>query len=207
MIAHKIPHPVFGVAGCCLAILAAISSFHHFAHAEMNETDESGALAALDSDLNGDGIPDRAEIVPPFGDEYDNTLRLFLAREGGELELVTEARGFVWGNVGMIVGQEPTLDVNAQGSLLVGSQNQAIGRNRWQQQVTIAYRDGKFRVAGYSYFAYDTLDPEPGPTECDLNLFTGKGVLNGKNLRFKKARTPVEDWQGKTEYALCGLES
>lgn len=80
------------------------------------------------------------------------------------------------------------------------SQNYGIGRNRWEQTLTLAYREGAFVLAGFTYNWYDSLDLENSGT-CDVNLLTGKGVLETGNetvtetsFRTKSFNGPIEHW-------------
>jgi hypothetical protein len=81
--------------------------------------------------------------------------------------------------------------------------NEAIGRNRWHLTLTIAWRDGAYRVAGVTYGHYDTLDPE-NSGGCDLNLLTGRGVqttsLGTQSVTaVDLPAIPVTDWTDETQ--------
>jgi hypothetical protein len=71
------------------------------------------------------------------------------------------------------------LSVNASGSLKITSENESIGRNRWSRTLTVAYRNNKYVLAGFTYQDRDTLNPRAGES-CDYNLITGRGVRNGR---------------------------
>ena len=120
------------------------------------------------ADFTGDGINDRAELVAlERGD--DATLRLW---KNGAFALEAPAIAWVGG-----IGQEPALTVTPHGSLQVTSMNEAIGRNRWHETLTIAYRGGQFVVAGYTYDWYDTLNlMDQG--SCDMNLLSGNAFVD-----------------------------
>jgi len=122
----------------------------------------------LVADFTGDGINDRAEIVAmERGD--DATLRLW---KNGVFMLEAPAIAWVGG-----IGQEPELTVTPHGSLQVTSMNEAIGRNRWHETLTITYRRGTFLVAGYTYDWYDTLNLMDQGT-CDMNFLSGKTFID-----------------------------
>lgn len=97
------------------------------------------------------------------------------------------------------IGQQPSLTVTPRGSLQVMSHNSAIGRNRWEQVHTLAWRNGAMRVAGYTYRWYDTLKFDDSGS-CDLNLLSGKGeVSKGREdeTRMISVSIPayaVQDW-------------
>jgi hypothetical protein len=67
------------------------------------------------------------------------------------------------------------LATNSSGSLLV-RQGSDVGRGRWYRTITIAYRDGAYRLVGFTYYHFDTFNGRT--TSCDYNLLTGTGVKN-----------------------------
>lgn len=147
--------------------------------------------AEIIGDLDGDGTPDRAELVevPEGGDA---TLNIY---DGGT-QLIVNALALVW--VGG-AGQQPELTITDHGSLRVHAMNISIGRNKWHETLTIAFRQGQYKVAGYTYSWYDGLDMK-NQGECDVNLLTGKGILAlgmdwTKSTFTTKARAmPVQEW-------------
>lgn len=148
--------------------------------------------AVVTTDWNGDGGFDRAVLVErpeaadlyiylSNGHEHDAGMSLAVARPG------LLWRGAMW-------GMQPELGLNAAGSLLVHTMNEGIGRHRWRETLTIAYRDGQFLVAGFTFSSYDTLDP--GLTrECDANFLSGKGVLDGNGFKVYTRAVPLADWR------------
>lgn len=151
--------------------------------------------------------------VPVDGDIYRYRAVLSETEEGGDLFIFTDAgegwveavhaRDIVWR--GGMYGQEPWLEANEHGSLKIYSENSAIGRDRWEQILTIAYRNGAFVVAGYTLSYYDTLDPDAAG-KCDVNLLTGKGVHNDKTFKTKLPATAVADWTMDTRPPECARE-
>ncbi|WP_424943734.1 hypothetical protein [Aliiroseovarius crassostreae] len=143
----------------------------------------------LQGDFTGDGVTDSAEIIETV--QGEGTLHLTLSNAPA----VTKSN-LVW--IGGI-GQKPWLERTPQGSLQVFSQNSAIGRNRWEQVLTLAFRDGAMRVAGYTFRWYDTLNLDDIGT-CDLNLLSGRGEITlgqtGETTRItvQTRALPVTDW-------------
>ena len=133
----------------------------------------------LASDLNGDGAPEQFRLTD-F--QNDGIVDLEIISSNGN---VTIAKDIAWRGG---IGQEPTLALAPNGSLLVISMNESIGRNRWRQTLTIAYRKNAYRVAGFTYEWYDTLDPEDYGS-CDLNLLSGSGNLQIADRPLKRVRT------------------
>ena len=101
-----------------------------------------------------------------------------------------------------MAGTYPDLVVTAQGSLQALSRNESVGRHRWRETVTIAWRGGRFVVAGFTHQSRDTL--EPGLSRhCDANLLTGRGVLDGEPFETRRGGIPVEAWEARLVPAEC----
>ena len=143
------------------------------------------------TDWNNDGIEDPVMILNiNDGEQFDGLF--YLSDESGRLALLHHIPDIVWGS-SVMFGQEPWVATTQNGSVIVGSQNSAIGRNRWEQKLTIAYRDSQLIVAGYTYSFYDTLDTE-AYGGCDLNLLTGKGFKNDKPVKIKAGAMSVAEF-------------
>lgn len=150
-------------------------------------------IDALTADWNDDGSMDRAILVT--NKETDQAdLYLYVGGEAAnEFKLDIVRKDAVW--VGGMWGTLPSLELSKKGSLLIKSANEAIGRNRWNQTITVAYRNNNFVAAGFTYNDYDTLEPNAAGTQCDVNLLTGKGTLNGKAITVKDKAPLLKDWQ------------
>ncbi|MCK0126695.1 hypothetical protein MWU76_20055 [Gelidibacter sp. F2691] len=150
-----------------------------------------GFATQVTGDFNKDGIADHVAVVE-FGGWGQADLLLKL---GDGLETIW-VQNIIW--VGGI-GQQPSLKITPHGSLQVIAHNSSIGRNRWEQTHTVAWRDGAMRVVGYTYRWYDTLNLEDSGS-CDLNFLTGKGeVSKGQEgqtqvISVKTQAYLVEDW-------------
>ncbi|CTQ54940.1 hypothetical protein LP7551_03479 [Roseibium album] len=154
------------------------------------------------------------EVVPVDGDIYRYKAVLVDTNEGSDdLYIFTDAgdgwqqavhvKGIVWR--GGMYGQEPWIEATQSGSLKLYSENSSIGRGRWEQILTIAYRDSEFKVAGYTYSYYDTLDPDAAG-QCDINLLNGKGKHNDKSFKTKFPAMNVGDWTMETRPPECADE-
>ena len=158
-------------------------------------------LAAVTLSFRNDGAMDRAVLV---AGEDGADLYLFLAKSAADgpdkLELALAKTNFVW--KGSMWGTLPDLAATDRGSLIVRSRNLAIGRDKWEQALTIAWRDGDFRVVGVTYSSHDGLDPKAGGS-CDLNLVTGKGSRDGKPVATAARATKVADWTDDSLPAEC----
>lgn len=162
-------------------------------------------VAAASGDWDSDGNADLALIARPAeGSDEDNGVFIYLANPGeSRLELKVSAPNKIWGNLTMF-GQEPAVAALANGSIKLTSQNSSVGRDRWSQNLTLAYRGGRFIVAGYTYSSYDTLDSD-NARECDLNVLTGKGTANGKPITTTGAQISFEEWSDQTGQKACGI--
>ena len=150
-----------------------------------------------------DGAFDRA-VLTQSGDGAD--LAIYRAVPAPERDAPALKPAFTKPNVvwsGQMWGTLPSLSVNARGSLVIRSENDAIGRDRWHQTLTVAYRDGVFLVVGLTRDHRDTLDPKAGGS-CDLNLSTGRGTADGKPVAAAPAPVPLADWSDETVAKVCG---
>lgn len=146
------------------------------------------------ADWTGDGYPDRAVLIETE-DGADLLIYIGEARsddgESAPYRLAARRDGIAWR--GRAWGTFPELALSSSGALQVISRNEAIGRHRWQETVTILWRDGRFIVGGYTFEARDTLDPGAG-SSCDINLITGGAILDGVRAKLSPAAEPVESW-------------
>jgi hypothetical protein len=176
--------------------------------------DTASIVTAVTGDFNKDGEKDLALLAR--GQE-DMDLHLLLGVAGrGFFKPADIVKGKVWGVAGPgddIVGEEPSLEALPNGSLAVYTRNEAIGRSRWTQKLTLAYRGDALVVAGFSYEWRDTLDPNEAG-RCDINILTGKGVRetfpeNGdplkKPIAIKGQQAAFSTWSEETALGACGL--
>lgn len=126
-------------------------------------------------------------------------LYIFLATKKG-LQPFIYKKDIVW--TGTMGGTVPYLKAKGRGSLLINSENDSVGRNRWQQTLTISYRDKNFIVGGYTYNSYDTLDLKK-TFECDLNLLTGHGIKNKKAFKIAPQRIKLNNWTDERVAKQC----
>lgn len=141
----------------------------------------------VEADLDGDGEIEAYRL----SDNGQGSVDLTMA-EGGRERV---APGVAW--LGAMAGQAPELSLSPAGSVLLTSMNEAVGRDRWRLTLTIAHRDGDWRVAGITYDWRDTLDPGAWGV-CDLNLLSGRGVVEtaaGLRTIAAPAAPPLWDWR------------
>lgn len=69
-------------------------------------------------------------------------------------------------------GQSPTLEISAEGLLLLHEEQIAIGRSPWTQTLTIAHDADGFVVTEQAYSTYDRA--VGGSFSCDVNFVSGE---------------------------------
>ncbi len=153
-----------------------------------------GVVAALTGDWNGDGALDRAVLWQPSSDDDVVNLYVFLS---GEEPLVLA--GAAWS--GQAWGTFPSLS-QSRGGFEVVSGNDAVGRNRWRESLTVAYLKGRLRVVAYHYQSRDTLDPQKA-FECGADFNTGRGRRNDTAFAVVPSPVPLKKWSAAKIPAPC----
>lgn len=195
------------ITACHLALIVGIGLPPQPALAD--DWPVSQIVSVATGDLDGDGARDAALLVAPDADSTDDHALIVLRGTGfdeGAMEPWLSFADAAWGGTGMMVGNRPSVDFTDAGSLLLKSGNEAIGRNRWFQTVTLAWRDETLLVAGFTYSFYDTLDPEANGG-CDINILTGSGIstANGRDsdVSLGAQRLELGDWLAAGAPILC----
>ena len=153
-------------------------------------------IASITADWNDDGLQDRA-VLYQIPDDTSASLVLYLGdSDTYDLREAAFAPEIVWS--GEMWGQRPEMMLLENNSLQLRSMNESIGRNRWHETLTIAYRGKRFVVAGYTFASYDTLDLDAGGV-CDVNFLSGRAEVapvTGSPLTLNVAAGAVafEDW-------------
>ncbi len=117
--------------------------------------------------LASDTQPDRADLI---------ILTDWREDPGSQPLLI--ARNVVFN--GEMWGMAPDLAAAENGSLMLSSQQSGIGRFPWFQTYTIAFRDNRFVLAGFSYSTYDRA--AGGSMNCDVNLLTGDYTVEATSV-------------------------
>ena len=175
------------------SVIAAVTAvlFALPAHAEAPAYER--VLSAATLYITGDGDYDLAVLVDNLSDGAD--LYIYPGIERAKLDAPVKPalvkKNAAW--TGALAGTRPFVEVSEKGSLLIKSGNEAIGRGRWSQTLTVVYRDKDFLVAGVTREDRDTLDLKAGGA-CELNLLTGKGKRNGKPIETKFRPVRLADW-------------
>ncbi|PWQ97658.1 hypothetical protein [Leucothrix pacifica] len=172
--------------------------------AESHRINPANVLSVISNDWNNDGGMDRAVLVAPTDMDDDAGLYIYLSDAASPPpQLNIFKPNLAWS--GILWGTIPRLALGKSGSIEVHSMNEAIGRNRWTQKLTIAYRDGAFVVAGYTYESYDTLDLNYA-FSCDINLLSGNGFKNKKPVKVSQPVVKLADWSDQSVPEVCRAE-
>lgn len=151
-------------------------------------------LSVVTTDWNEDGLADRAILLA--GKEDNADFYLFEGNDYSESAaktLITARPALVW--MGSMWGTKPELKLGPKNALQIISQNESIGRDRWNETLTVIRRNGVYVVAGYTYNSRDTLDPDAYST-CDINYLNGKALVNGKSVKHRLPLQTLQAWQG-----------
>lgn len=130
-----------------------------------------------------DTVPDRADMI---------ILRDWRTEPASEPLLIARSAAFN----GSMWGMEPSLDVTEDGSLRLSSQQTGLGRYPWFQTLTIAYRDERFVLAGFTYTTYDR--GAGGGMQCDVNLLTGEFEVEATQIN-------AETEEAETTFIRTGM--
>ncbi len=174
------------------ALLAAVFAVWPAMGAALAEPRLQDVLSAATLSFGDDGALDRA--VPTQNGDAGTDLTIFRAVPAPDGSAAALKPAFFKKAVvfsGQMWGTLPSLAVSGKGSLVIASANDAVGRDRWSQKLTVVLRDGAFVIAGITHASRDTLDPRAGASSCDLNLLTGKGTADGKPVTEKLAPIPL----------------
>jgi hypothetical protein len=185
-------------------LTAALTVAAGFAAAD--EIDPAKIIGGATGDWNRDGDADLALLVAPPAQGDDIGIYLYLRdKDHALLKLAVQAPGKVWGNASLdgMFGQDPSVEALPSGSIAVHSQNSGMGRDRWEQTLTIAYRNEQFVVAGYTFSHYDTLNTDDAGA-CDYNVLTGSVTRDGKAIKVTGKTISITDWDDDAGQKACG---
>ncbi len=188
---------ILALAACLAAFFPAVLAGPVAAETAPVTVAPEKVLSSVTADWNDDARMDRAVLV-----EGDGVADLIVYLSDGDNGMMPAAYAPGMVGSGINWGTLPGLVLTAKNGLQVHSENDAIGRYRWDQVLTLAWRNGQFVVAGITYAVRDTLNTEAGGG-CDINLLTGKGTSNGKAVTVAAAAIPVAQWSDDKLPAAC----
>ncbi len=158
-----------------MKILIFISLFITSPFAMAGNTSEQpkieNIVSAISLDMDSDNLLDLAYLANSENPSQENlTLWVKLSTQDTYYKVENLANDM---NGGMF-GMGTILKVNDLDSIQVNSMNDSVGRGRWDETITFAYRNDRFVFAGYTYFQRDTLDLSF--STCDVNVLSKKGI-------------------------------
>jgi hypothetical protein len=151
--------------------------------------EDNAVVSVAVADWNQDQFFDSAVLVRS-GDGAD--LYVYLRNADNDMELKLYKKNLVWS--GALEGTKPYLKSQAKNGLLfIYAENDAIGRDRWHQRLTVDYKDNAFVVTALSYDSVDTLKPEAG-ISCEIDFATGSATKNKKPFKVEPRKVALADW-------------
>lgn len=176
-----------GLRGLILAGVALLPGLSS-ADQELPALSRDSVIATISHDWDGDQKPDRAIMVRVSHHEA------FL--------YVVDSRGQCSKLGGVIVcgmvHPDPLLELSQAGSLILHESDNGIGRTMWSAKTTIAWREGKFVVAGYDFEATDK-NREFEDIDYSVNYLTGRKIKNGVVVAGAVERIALADWTQPTD--------
>lgn len=162
---------------------------------------DKDVVAQLSVDFDQDGVNDLLIFTQDDDGGSFATLHVFKgekdAASGKErLRLLSKTKEFGFGVYDIA---EPR-----KGVITIESGN-AQGRYKWDQKLTLAWRSGKLVVLGITYSSYDSIADNAVPSECDLNLSTGKGTgKRNRPVTVTLKPVPAAEWTDEKRPRVCG---
>ncbi len=151
--------------------------------------EDNALISVAAADWNQDQLVDAAALLR-VGDGAD--LYVYLRNANNDLELKLYKKNLVWS--GALEGTKPYLKSQAKNGLLfIYAENDAIGRDRWHQRLTVDYKDNELVVTGLNYDSVDTLKPEAS-ISCDIDFATGSATKNKKPFKVEARKVLLADW-------------
>ena len=170
------------------------------AHADESVIRPEKILGVVTADWNDDGHFDRAVLVESATESDQADVLIYLSESFEKMRLAVNKKNIAWR--GALWGTLPAIETTGQQSLVIASANDSIGRNRWNQKITLVYRNNAFLVAGYTHSERDTLDPA-FESDCDVNFLTGKGLKKGKPFTLDAKPIALTEWSDANVPSAC----
>jgi len=154
----------------------------------------SKIVSAASGAWTDDGSMGRALLI----DDPDNAavdLAIYIGNSADpsqDLKLAAFAHDIA--SSGNMFGNIAELRQTKTGALQVYSENTAVGRDKWERTMTLAWRGGHFVVSGLTMSSYDDLTPGSA-ISCDINFLSGRAKAGRKIIKIKTSGgIPVETW-------------
>lgn len=162
--------------------------------------DPERIAGAATGDFNKDGDIDLALILRPAPSQEtrDNGIAIYLADPVyGRMLLKAEVQNVLPSSF-IYAGESVAVTALQNGSILATAKNDTPGQRHLEIRLTIAYRNDDFVVAGFGF-----KQNVPSQLECDINLLTGKGIVNGKPITGVTGAILLTQWSNEIGRAAC----
>ena len=184
------------------AVIALMISLACPAVADARTIRPEQVLSVVTADWNDDGSFDRAVLIESDFEPGATELLIYLSEpETDTMKLALRKLNPAWS--GKMWGTLPWLALDKSNNLVIHSQNDSIGRNRWHKTVTINYINHQLVVAAFSLAEQDTLDLNYR-MDCKMNFLNGKGMKNNKPLKAVKKAMLLSELNDERIYSICG---
>ncbi len=158
-------------------------------------------LSVVTADWNDDGGFDRAVLLESDKQPGGTELLIYLSDPNTDtMQLALRKTNPAWS--GNMWGTLPRLELDKDNNLVIHSQNDSIGRNHWQQAVTVHYKDKRFIISNYAIAEQDTLKLGTDST-CVYNLMTGTGFKDGKPFKANREILLLADFSDELSDVPC----
>jgi hypothetical protein len=157
---------------------------------------------AATGDINGDGKEDLA-ILTLSDDNHDTNVGLDIYlrdRTEQKLTRILSEQGKFWGS--NMYGQLPEIRISGNGVIDVLTQNTGMGREHWEQNLTLALSDGKLGVRSFSYRYFDTIDHDNFGS-CTVDHLSGRAVRDNKPFEVEPLQIDLEAWSDDFGLSAC----
>jgi hypothetical protein len=183
-----------------LVLIAMVASTQSFCQTDPVLTDiPSDDQVAQSVDFSGrPGVIATAALVKTDGD-YGSLL--ITHKKANDMRLYVGAINDTLLQLNESLAGYTTLDKNPAGSLLINSANDSVGRDRWSRTLTVAYRNNRYLIVGYTYSSIDTYTMKS--ENCDYNLLTKKGTNGKKAVSIKTGSIDLNKWVDSEKFFSC----
>ncbi len=160
--------------------------------------EDNALISVAAADWNQDQLSDAAALLR-VADSAD--LYVYLRNANNDLELKLYKKNVVWS--GALEGTKPYLKSQAKNGLLfIYAENDAIGRDRWHQRLTVDYKENEFVVTGLNYDSVDTLKPDAS-ISCEIDFVTGTATKNKQPFKVEARKVALADWSDSFVPKTC----
>ncbi|QXT41277.1 hypothetical protein [Gymnodinialimonas ceratoperidinii] len=157
----------------CLCVLVTLPSAATAQAPSATEAETAVLARVIDFlclDLQPEGLGcETVVLLQSEGTDATADLLVFAQDPSTDRRSVIAARGVVFS--GPFDGQRPSLEAAADGTLLLHSEQFAVGRTPWTESLSIREHDGELSIIASAFSMLDR--PAGGALSCDVDFVTG----------------------------------